>query len=273
MSRKENMSSKNPNTTIKKTKKKSLSSLLKSTGFLLPTTDEEIEQSESLLGATPIILPESVSNPSIIWDKIKRDFIAEKPKAKVIELKKNDYFKKLVLAAEVTDQLHSEPTFGHVKFVKVLYLCQEACDMELSTNYSKHAAGPFDPKYMYTAIAEFKRRGWFNEGKRNNSYGFNFTRGENADEFKGYYPKYFKNQIVSISHIIELLRKKKTSFCEIVATLYFLWKESILNKNDIDDDTLITRFYSWGEEKHKFTISEIKDALVWMKTEQVFPRV
>ena len=275
----------------KNTPESTLTTLLKKTGFFLPITEKEVEEYDKIFGKTDIILPQEIETPEWLYKQLETSNetsiskIGKPDLAKVVSIKtetevkskvpasKNDYFKKLVLAAEVTDQLHTEPTFGHVKFVKILYLCEEACNMELSTNYVKHVAGPFDPKYMYTAIAQFKSRGWFNEAKRNNSYGFNFTRGENADEFKKYYPKYFNHQMPSISRIIELLRKKKSGFCEIVATLYFLWKEALVNNSNIDDDGLIIRFYSWGKEKYKFSEPEVKDALIWMRAEQIFPRL
>lgn len=273
----------------KKTPKSTLTTLLKKTGFFLPTTEKEVEEYDKLFGKTDIILPQEIQTPEWLYKQLgvsDMPSIAKTTKpdlAKVVSIgntneskatspvSKSDYFKKLVLAAEVTDQLHAEPTFGHVKFVKVLYLCEEACNMELSTNYVKHAAGPFDPKYMYTVIAEFKRRGWFTQLKRDSGYGFNFKRGANADEFKIYYPRYFKNQMDSISRVIELLRKRKSGFCEIVATIYFIWKETLVKSDTTDDDNLITLFYAWGEGKKKFTHLEVKEALEWMKKERLFP--
>src|SRR5574337_139309 len=41
----------------------------------------------------------------------------------------NIHFMRSVLAAEIIDELHEQPTFGHVKFEKVMYLAEQLCDV------------------------------------------------------------------------------------------------------------------------------------------------
>src|SRR6185436_9368452 len=42
----------------------------------------------------------------------------------------NIHFKRSVLAAEIIDRLHDEPTFGHVKFERMIFLVEQLCDVD-----------------------------------------------------------------------------------------------------------------------------------------------
>ncbi|MBL0103588.1 MAG: hypothetical protein IPP51_07460 [Bacteroidetes bacterium] len=138
-----------------------------------------------------------------------------------------DYFKKTVLAAEIVYQLHDEPTFGHIKFAKLFCLCEHVNNIKLSTNYKKFAAGPLDNKWLYSVDSEFEKQKWFKKVQREGSYGVKYLPLENVEKYKDYYSHYFSNQATRISSIIELFRKRDTAFCEIVATLFFVWEEAI----------------------------------------------
>lgn len=252
---------------------RSLESILLETGFRLPVTEEEIQKYEEIFGNTDILLPKEIDSPDFLLHKQIGKVDEKRTETKVVSLdsKKNDYFKKLVLAAEIVSQLYSEPTFGHIKFVKINFLCEELCHMKLSTNYGKYAAGPLDPKHMHSVEAEFKKRKWFNVVKRTGGYGFKYVPGQNANDYKKYYLGYFKNEASLIDHLIDLFRKKSTDFCEIVATMFFVWKNANSKNITIDNNLLITHFYEWGEKKKRFSEEDLLKAIDWMQNEQVIP--
>ncbi|MCW3109113.1 MAG: type restriction modification specificity domain protein [Segetibacter sp.] len=276
------------------TQKKTITSILIENGFSLPIKEDDVDKSHLNFGTTDILLPEEVDSPNFIFERFKDEIedgigsIIPKNsnKAKVVQLdknaledikgslkKENHYFKKIVLAAEIASQLHSEPTFGHIKFVKVLYLCQEVGCMQLSTVYNKHAAGPFDPKFLKSADAEFKKKRWFKISLRENGYGFIYEPDVNLDEYKEYYLRYFSKQIDLIERIVNLLRKEKSSFCEVVATSYAVWKELLYKRGSIHDEDIIRGFYEWNKSKQKFERIEVQKALEWMKTHEVYPNI
>src|SRR4051812_48750046 len=135
--------------------------------------------------------------------------------------KKALYFKRVVLAAKVASELHMEPTFGRVKFQKLVYLCEQACKLNTLHLYGKFAAGPFDNKFMHSIEKEFEKQGWFKVEKIDKE---TMTRSKYVplsacDNYKYYYDRYFNKQALSINFIIELFRKEKTAFTEIAATL------------------------------------------------------
>ncbi|MFN8843511.1 MAG: hypothetical protein ACK5WV_07935 [Chryseotalea sp.] len=265
---------------------RALKSDLQSFGYLLPTNDEELEEFEKMFGKTQVMFPEHLKKPDFLKEatesgnrkevQVSKAESAEK-KAKVKNIaaktafKRNDYFKKLVLAAEIANQLHEEPTFGHVKFVKIQYLCDQVCGMELSTQYSRHAAGPLDAKQLYSVDAEFKRRKWFTI-TRTEFGGYKYHPSEKINDYKVYFSRYYHNQLDKINSIIDLFRKKNSDFCEIVATIYFLWNEFIEKRKLVNNASLIHDFYEWHDKKKRFKETEIVKAIEWMTTHDIVPK-
>ena len=239
-------------------------------GAPIPTTDDEVKYFEEVYGTTEIPIPIELTDPNNIHQigatTNKKNKTQQKDSSKQ---NKNDYFKKLVLAAEIASQLHAEPTFGHVKFVKIYCICTEIGKMKLSTNYGKYAAGPLDPKLMYTIDAEFKRRNWFSIKK--SSFGYKYSPDVNSEDYKKYYNRYFSNHKSQIDHLINLFRKKESGFCEIVATLYFVWKDLLENKSIISEAFLFKGFYQWDQSKSKYKENELKAAFEWMNENEIVP--
>jgi hypothetical protein len=253
-------------------------------GYLLPTNDEELEEFNKIFGKTQVMFPDHLKRPAFLSDKhatektgkpapVKKA-VPVKAKASAKDSKtatqiKNDYFKKLVLAAEIADQLHAEPTFGHVKFVKVYFLCDQVCNMQFNSAYGKYAAGPLDPKQMHSIDAEFKSRKWFSI--TNTKYGFRYSPAEKLDEYRTYYKGYFRNSADDIARILNLFRKQKSDFCEIVATIFYLWKEHLENHKLVNDASLIKHFYAWDKKKERFSENDILNAITWMNENEITP--
>jgi len=83
----------------------------------------------------------------------------------------DDDVKLLSLAAEIAFQLHTEPTFGHLKLQKLIYLCQQLKHIDLAADFKQHAAGPYDPVMARYLDKEFKDREWFSyDPKRDLKY-------------------------------------------------------------------------------------------------------
>ncbi len=258
---------------IKKENRKDLSLdfALKTLGYLMPITDEELKSFNEINGDTVVDLPSHLEEAKFLnHDRVhKTNPIASIDANEKQAKKPNDFFKKIILAAEIANELHSEPTFGHVKFVKIYCLCNEIGKMKLSTRFGKYAAGPLDPKLMYTIDNEFKNRKWFKVVK--SSHGFKYFPDEDVDEYKKYYCRYFKYEIEIIARIINLLRREKTAFCEQVATLFIVWKEALSENEIISEKLLFSRFYEWDKEKSKFAESELKLAFNWMVENSIVP--
>lgn len=187
----------------------------------------------------------------------------------------NTFFKRVTLAAEIASQMHAEPTFGRVKFQKLVYLCEHAAAMELNSRYSKQAAGPFDNKFMHSIETQFEKNKWFKvekkqDGKFNRSV---YVPLEKSDDYKKYYNSYFQDHTEKIQYILDLFKKLKTDISEIAATLYACMIELDDEGTLITEDSLLTKFYAWSEAKEKFDKKNVINVWYWMIEKKVVPSI
>lgn len=185
------------------------------------------------------------------------------------------YFKRVVLAAEIAHQLYAEPTFGRVKFQKLVYLCEHAAEMDLQSRYKKLAAGPFDNKFMHTIETEFKRNKWFDVKKLKEG---RYTRSvyyplENVLKYQSYYTLYFPNESASIARIIELFRSAKTDIAEIAATLYACRLELFTTNQPVKFENILSLFYDWSIEKERFDRAVVQSVWKWMVEKELIEDV
>ena len=179
-----------------------------------------------------------------------------------------DYYKRTLLATEIVWQLHKEPTLGHLKLQKLMYLAQESGKMQLPTNFLQQVAGPYDPQMARSLDKQMKTKKWF-EFKRGEF--LKFKPLEKAGEHKADFKKFFANEMDSIQYIIDTFKTAKSDQVEIVGTLCACWNKLIDEKQIISDELLTKRFYGWSEEKAKFEKSRIIKALRWMETKGIVP--
>ena len=97
---------------------------------------------ELLTGRIRLVEPAAVSQPE---PEVKRQ-------------PANIHFKRSVLAAEIVSQLHSEPTFGHVKFEKMIFLVEHLCNVETGSTYYRQAAGPYDNRALRSIDSQMKKQ-------------------------------------------------------------------------------------------------------------------
>ena len=256
--------------------KKSLTTLLKEGGFVLPITEEEIIKYEKTFGSTDIILPGEIDSPDFIFENapkpaaVKKDK-SLKTKAKVISLDKPtnvDYYRRTVLAAEIVYELHKELAFGHLKLQKLIYLSLKVENIDLPVNFLKQAMGPYDNQLMRSIDKQLKSKKWFEFYPTEK---LKYKPLENAGQHKKDFEKYFSKQKDKIYWLLETFRKTKSSTIEIIATLFACW-EDILSENQIpSDDILLEKFYGWSEFKEKYSRQEVLIQKEWMIENSLIP--
>jgi len=195
-------------------------------------------------------------------------------KKKEMQMSKAFFFKRVVLGAEIVYNLHHERTFGHVKFMKLMYLCEQVSNMELSVRYVKQAAGPFDAKFMHSIDREFKRLKWF-DVKVKSGINFNtyeYIPDEKIMSYKTYFNKYYSNDINGIEWLIKTFGKPPTKKVELVATIYSCLDEFIKENEEFSTEILIEKVFDWSvEKKKKFTRTNIVNAHNWMIENRLIP--
>lgn len=189
----------------------------------------------------------------------------ENIKAKVIAMptkqrtaKSEAFLRKVMLGAYLVNNFYMEREFGHVKFMKLLYLCEQVSEMDLLTNYQKASAGPFDKGTLVNIEKYFVEKNWFivnkepytlpNGTQRERTY---YTLTEKSNEYLKYYPSYFENQLDRIENLTKIFSKSNSKKCEIVATVYYAYKELTKQGKIVNDTTLIKGFFDFHPDKGK----------------------
>ena len=180
-----------------------------------------------------------------------------------------DFYKRTLLAAEIVDQLHTEPTLGHLKLQKLIFLCQKTQDMQLPTNFLQQAAGPYDPKMARSIDKQLRDKKWFEYRK---SELHKYQPLDEAGSHKSDFEKYFADDLSAISRIISLFRRARSEEMEAVATLYACWEELLKSGNEISNDLLTNKFYAWSEQKSRFPVEKLEKTISWMTDKGIVPR-
>lgn len=192
--------------------------------------------------------------------------------------KQQAFLRKLILASHIINELCDEPTFGHTKLMKLLYLSEQVGGMALHTNYKKFAAGPFDGKTLTLIDLEYQKNGWFEIDKKSFTIGNSkreatkYNKTEKSLLYQKYFNNYFADETEIINKLISLFRNEKTQISEVVATLFYAWKEQKANNKLVNENSLIKGFYEFHQEKKKFTIEQIKEGYDFMMKYKIFPK-
>lgn len=199
---------------------------------------------------------------------VSRQQSAEKPLSR-----SREYFQKVVLAAEITSQLHQERTFGRVKLQKILFLSEYHAQLPFQrSEYQRYAAGPHDPKAMYSIEGQMKKQKWFDSRLRESGYGKEYVPLERHEAYKQYYERYFADSHAAIQRIIDLLRPRDTQFCEVVATLYGVWNDFLLaGQQPSDADMFREAVTNWHDKKREIPTGLWPKALHWMRENDLVP--
>jgi hypothetical protein len=197
----------------------------------------------------------------------------EEYERKLEKQKSSLFFKRSVLAAEITAKLYNEPSFGHIKFQKLLYLSENICQISIKENYTKQAAGPYDRKFMHSIDMSFEKQKWFKiiKTKSGKFQLFNYEPSDNYGKHKSYFVKYFSQYDKKVQWLINTFGKVKTDKVELVATLFACWKELIDKGIEADEENLLLLFYNWSDRKQHFLRSRVILAIDWMKKNKLTP--
>ena len=238
---------------------------------------QSLQELENLYGS----LSQKAFRGELVIKKKEAKVVTLTPETKPVQPGRNKqkaFLRKLMLASHIIHELCDEPTFGHTKLMKLLYLSEQAGAMALQTNYKKFAAGPFDGKTLTLIDKEFAKNKWFTiekksftiEGQKREATVYKKT--EESLLYKKHFDNYFESEAETINKVIALFRKEKTQTAEIVATLYFAWKELIIANTIISENSLVKSFYQFHKEKKKFTEDQILLGYEYMLTNKLYPQ-
>ena len=176
----------------------------------------------------------------------------------------NVHFRRSVLAAEIADRLCEEPTFGHVKMEKMLFLTERLCHIDIGSHYHRDAAGPYDNRALRSIDSQLKKQKWFEV--RRTEKGNRYVPMQNRGKHKAYFDKYYSAVLPSFDKIIDTFKTQNTERCEIVATLYSAWEDLLhSNKPFTDADIVNEVLNNWHESKKRISQDRWLSAIQWMR--------
>lgn len=166
--------------------------------------------------------------------------------------------------------------FGRTAAAKVMYLAQAYVGLELDQKPEREAAGPLD-----TWIYDFERQGqdkhWFevNEkilanGRKKTEYRCLSALSEPATKAEALMTP---GQKAEFDRLICALADKKTEEVEIIATLFAVWNDFLIDGVQPTDAQIISDVReNWHERKARFTPAELGRWLDWLRRENMIPR-
>ncbi|MCD6404685.1 MAG: restriction endonuclease subunit S, partial [Planctomycetes bacterium] len=177
-----------------------------------------------------------------------------------------------VFAAEIVHRLHAEPTFGHVKFEKLIFLCEKRCGVDTGSTYYRQAAGPYDNRALRSIDGQMKKQKWYAARKIQGRY--QYVPLAKAGGQKTYFSRYFADIEEEFSNIIEMFRKLDTERCEIVVTLYSAWEDLLANDEEASEDSIVEQvLHHWHPSKQRIGKDRWYSAIGWMKEKGFVPKV
>lgn len=176
----------------------------------------------------------------------------------------NVHFRRSVLAAEIAERLYKEPTFGHVKMEKMLFLIERLCHIDIGSHYHRDAADPYDNNALRSIDSQLKKQKWF-EVQRTEK-GNKYVPMQNCGKHKIYFNRYYSGVVPMFDKIINTFKSQRTEQCEIVATLYSAWEDLLhSNKPSNDADIVNEVLNNWHESKKRISQDRWLKAIQWMR--------
>lgn len=173
------------------------------------------------------------------------------------------------LAGWIIQMFNDNPKFGVTMFQKNLHICEYYSEVEYETNYLQNRAGPDDRQFMKAFLEEMVEKKWYRQEQKFKL--IRFIPDENAGKLVKKYGEYFKDKARKISFVLKLLKDKNLDDVELISTLYAVWNNRIIRKEEITSEVLANDVFSWSEEKNKYTRAEIKLMYEWMNENRLIP--
>lgn len=166
--------------------------------------------------------------------------------------------------------------FGRTAAAKMMYLAQAHIGLNLDLKPEREAAGPLD-----TWIYDFERQGqgkrWFevnektlSNGRKKAEYRCWSALSEPAAKAEALMSP---SQKTEFDRLIYALADKRTEEVEIIATLFAVWNDFLIDGVEPTDTQIISDVReNWHERKARFTPAELGRWLNWLRRENIIPR-
>lgn len=230
----------------------------------------KVDELMSLCNLLEIQLSEAKAKSVTLLDTMIRQ--ALNPSAEIIDLARY----RAAIGCYAIHKMSDKPYFGRTAAMKVIYMAEVDVGMRLQFQFEREAAGPLDP-WIYRFEEEGEREGWFKvvestsaNGKTKVQYQPGRSLAEQAAQAERLLTS---DQRKELDRLLALLSDKKTEEVEIVATLFAAWNDFLIDGHAPTDDEIVTEVREhWHEKKERFTPSQLRQWLGWLRQNNLVPR-
>lgn len=176
----------------------------------------------------------------------------------------------------MVSKLANAQYFGRTAAAKVMYLAQAHVGLELNLKPEREAAGPLD-KWIYEFERQGQDKGWFEVNEKVLKSGYTKTEycclpalSEPTAKAEALMSS---GQKVEFDHLIYVLADKKTEEVEIIATLFAVWNDFLIDGIQPTNEQIISDVReNWHESKARFSPTELGRWLDWLRSAKIIPR-
>lgn len=181
----------------------------------------------------------------------------------------NPRFAQAVLISKILDM--SGKGMGRVKLEKVLFTIEHSIGFDFDTQYVREVAGPLDASIYKCENIICKKNKWYSINS--SKYGISYQATINKEKYKKYYNKYFSDYDVEIERIVNTFKNYNTDQSEIIATLYGVWNDFIIDKKTFTDDDIVDDVLNnWNDSKKRFSKDVWFRAIENMRSLNIIPK-
>lgn len=179
-----------------------------------------------------------------------------------------------ILAGHIVNRLWQSKGWGRTKLQKSLHLIGYCVQLNLGNEYIRNTAGPDDQLLMNYIDQKFKQYRHVNIKKERRSDGtvhYSYIPTPLIQELEMAYEQYPQNIREHIDVLLDKLSTTNLAGAEILSTLYAVWNNRIIKGEQITDDLLLADFYAWSQHKADFEERRVRNALDYMRKENIVP--
>jgi type I restriction enzyme S subunit len=254
--------------------------------FALPPYEEQnaiVEKIENLIQKCNSVKTE-IENSEVNTELLLQAVLIEAFDSKEIEetkvvklpdlqqLEERHFVKRKMLASYIINQSANDEKFGDTKFEKLLHLADyHILKRNLGQEYKQKAAGPYDNKFTVPFFNQTMKAGWFYKQPLGNMNRIFPGRSNNKSQTT--YDYFSEEELEKINGLIATFKSFDYKIPEIISTIYAVWNNRIIKKEEISTVLLKQDFLDWdkGKEQYVHPKDRVTPAIKWMKENGFVP--
>lgn len=179
-----------------------------------------------------------------------------------------------IIAGHIVNRSHKSRGWGRTKLQKSLHLIGYCMQLNLGNEYIRNTAGPDDQQLMNYIDQKFRQYRHVNkvcEKLPNGKTHYSYTPKPMIQDVEMAYEKYPKELREQVDALIDWLNTMDLAGAEMLSTLYAVWNNRIIKREQITDDLLIADFYAWSAHKADFEEARVRKTLNYMRDNNIIP--